>query len=177
MGMFSHLAEAKTSEVGRYFKPGIYEVKFKRVAREKSNKNAAVTNFKVITEVVSCEGIGGDPAPYKPGEEVNAIWNETKPSGPGNAKMFVRRASAQYALNKGATEDQIKALDADFNPSAPHEKNPKTGELEHPSEKHFAACVGPDSVLNNMTMRVECFNNPEGTFTNINWVARAPSKK
>lgn len=165
MGAFADLADAKTFETGRYFKPAVYEVEFKKVTRERSEKNKAVTHYKVITKVISCQSIDGGPAPYNPGDEVNAIWDLTKASGPSNAKMFVRRASAQFATNQGATEDELKALDKEFNPNAPPEANG-----DHPSEKHFAACTGPDSVLIGMRMRVEAFNNAQGTFTNVNWV-------
>lgn len=167
MGVFADLADAKMYETGRYFKPGIYEVEFKKVARERSEKNKAVTHYKVITSVISCQSIDGGPPPYNPGDEVNAIWDLTKASGPSNAKMFVRRASAQFAVNNGATEAELKELDKDFNPNAPPDKNG-----DHPSEKHFAACTGPESVLIGMRMRVECFNNAQGTFTNVNWIVR-----
>ena len=168
MGVFADLAEAKTFETGRYFKPGVYEVIFKKIARERSEKNKAVSHYKVITEVVSCESIDGKEAPYKKGDEVNCIWDLTKASGPSNAKMFVRRASAQYATDAGASEADLKALDKDFNPNSPPEANG-----DHPSEKHFASCTGPDSVLVGMKMRVEAFNNAEGTFTNVNWIVRS----
>lgn len=170
MGVFADLADAKTFEKGFYFKPGRYVVEILKVAREKSQKNSQKSHFKVITKVISCESLDSSPAPYKAGDEVNAIWDLTKASGPSNAKMFVRRATAQYAVNAGVDEAGLRALDKDFAPNAPPESNG-----DHPSEKHFVACTGPDSVLIGMRMRVDAFNNAEGTFTNVNWVVQSDS--
>ena len=170
MGVFADLADADMFEKGFYFKPGRYEVEIKKVAREKSKRKPGVSHFKVITKIISCESNDGGPAPFKPGDEVNAIYDLSKASGPSNAKMFVRRAAQQFAMNRGMGEADLKALDKEFAPNAPPETNG-----EHPSEKHFAACVGPDSVLIGMRIHVDAFNNADGTFTNVNWVPRAES--
>jgi hypothetical protein len=162
MGMFSDLAAVRTFETGQYFKPGRYTVRIKEVKRERSAKNTAVSHFKVLTEVITCQATDGSQGPYAPGAEVNAIWNLTKASGPSNAKLFVRRAAMQYALSKGASQADLRQIEADFDAPA--------GDGVHPSEKHFEACVGPESVLKGLAIGVDAFDNPEKTFTHINWV-------
>lgn len=173
MGMFEDLAAADTYEKGFYFKPGRYEVEITKVSKEKSKRKPGVSHFKIITKVIKCDSLEpGQPAPYRPGDIVSSIYDLSKASGAPNAKMFVRRACQQFGINKGLSDEDLRNLDKEFAQNAPPEANG-----DHPSEKHFAACVGPDSILNGMRIRVDAFNNPEGTFTNVNWVVRTKAEQ